>query len=69
MTDRDPLFAALKALNAAAYDAIKAGRDTTRYPDLHRQMLREIAGMTDDLVDCKGDARAIDAARERRVTL
>lgn len=66
MTADDPLFAALKALNAAAYYAIMAGRDTTQYPDIHRQMLREIAGMTDDLVDFKGDACAIDAARERR---
>lgn len=66
MSAHDPLLAALKALNAAAYDAIGAGRDTTKYPNLHRQMLREIARMTDDLVDFQGDARAIDAARERR---
>ena len=45
---------ALKALNAAAYDAIRAGRDTTAYPMLDRQALREIAAMTDKLVDENG---------------
>ena len=42
---------ALKALNKAAYAAIKAGRDTTMHPDLDRQSLREIAAATDKLVD------------------
>jgi ribosomal 50S subunit-associated protein YjgA (DUF615 family) len=45
------LHEALKALNKAAYDAIRAGRDTTMHPDLDRQSLREIARATDKLVD------------------
>lgn len=45
------LHEALKALNKAAYDAIRAGRDTTMHPDLDRQFLREIAWATDKLVD------------------
>lgn len=45
------LFEALQALNKAAYAAIRAGRDTTQYPDLDRQSLREIAWATDKLVD------------------
>lgn len=48
MTD---LHAALKALNKAAYDAIRAGRDTTAHPMLDRKSLREIAWATDKLVD------------------
>tara|TARA_R110002110_G_scaffold37601_1_gene124000 strand:+ start:965 stop:1156 length:192 start_codon:yes stop_codon:yes gene_type:complete len=47
----DPLFEALQALNEAAYAASKAGRDTTRYPNLNRHMLRQIMRMTDSLVD------------------
>jgi hypothetical protein len=39
----DELQAALVALNKAAYDAIRAGQDTTAYPDLNRQALRRIA--------------------------
>lgn len=50
---------ALKALNAAAYDAIRAGRDTTLHPMLDRQALREIAAMTDKLVD--DNAPAVEA--------
>ncbi|WP_434286267.1 hypothetical protein [Celeribacter sp. SCSIO 80788] len=45
------LHTALKDLNAAAYAAIRAGVDTTQYPDLDRQKLREIARATDKLVD------------------
>ena len=45
------LNTALRSLNKAAYDAIRAGQDTTLYPDLDRQSLRVIARMTDDLVD------------------
>ena len=45
------LHDALKTLNAAAYAVIRAGRDTTEYPDLDRQTLREICRMTDKLVD------------------
>lgn len=41
----------LRALNDAAYAAIRAGRDTTQYPNLDRQSLREIAAATDKLVD------------------
>jgi ribosomal 50S subunit-associated protein YjgA (DUF615 family) len=48
MTD---LHTALKALNKAAHDAIRAGRDTTAHPMLDRQSLREIARATDKLVD------------------
>ena len=45
------LHAALKALNEAAYKAIRAGRDTSAYPMLDRQALREICRATDKLVD------------------
>lgn len=48
MTD---LHTALKVLNKAAYDAIRAGSDTTAHPMLDRQALREIARATDKLVD------------------
>jgi hypothetical protein len=50
----DPVTDALRALNTAAYDALRAGRDTGTYPDLNRQALREIARMTDRLVDSGG---------------
>lgn len=45
------LHDALKALNKAAYDAIRAGSDTEAHPMLDRQSLREIARATDKLVD------------------
>lgn len=45
------LHAALRELNVAAYAAVGAGRDTTMYPHLDRQSLREICTMTDKLVD------------------
>ena len=45
------LHAALKALNNAAYAAIRAGKDTTLYPDLDRETLRQICSATDKLVD------------------
>ena len=51
MTD---LQAALRALNDAAHAAIRAGRDTTQYPDLNREALRRIARETDTLVDTEG---------------
>jgi hypothetical protein len=51
MTD---LQSALRALNDAAYAAIRAGKDTTQYPDLNRRALREIARATDRLVDSEG---------------
>lgn len=45
------LYDALKALNKAAYAAVRAGRDTTAHPMLDRQALREIARATDNMVD------------------
>lgn len=45
------LHTALQALNNAAYAAIKAGRDTKKYPHLDRQTLQGICRMTDRLVD------------------
>ena len=42
---------AIWALNSAAYAAIGACRDTTEHPMVDRQSLRQIARMTDDLVD------------------
>lgn len=53
MTDRlTPEYeAALKALNEAAYAALRASSDTTAMPHIDRQSLREIAKETDRLVD------------------
>jgi len=51
MTD---LQAALRALNDAAYAAIRAGKDIREYPDLNRAALRRIAKETDTLVDTEG---------------
>lgn len=51
MTD---LKQALRDLNEAAHAAIRAGKDTTRYPDLNREALRRIARETDMLVDTGG---------------
>lgn len=42
---------AMKALNNAAYAAIRASTDTTALPHIDRQSLREIATLTDRLVD------------------
>ena len=42
---------AMKALNEAAYAAFRAAKDTTRYPYIDRQALREIAAETDRLFD------------------
>ena len=42
---------AIRALNKAAYAAIRAGGDTTALPDIDRHSLRLIAGETDRLVD------------------
>ncbi len=42
---------ALRALNEAAYAAIRAGADPVQHPYLDRQKLREIARDTDRLVD------------------
>lgn len=49
--DRARLLRALKALNDAAYAAVRAGRDTTLFPSLDRQALREICAMSDKLVE------------------
>lgn len=51
MTQPDNLDTALRALNKAAYDAIRAGKDTTLYPMLDRQTLRKLCTLTDNLVD------------------
>lgn len=45
------LGAALKALNEAAYAAIRAGANTTEYPMLDRRSLREMCALSDKLVD------------------
>ena len=45
------LTAALKALNDAAYDAIRSGKDTTAHPMLNREKLLQIARLTDEMVD------------------
>ena len=42
---------AIRALNRAAYAAIRAGADTTALPSIDRQSLRLIAWETDRLVD------------------
>ena len=42
---------AIRALNVAAYAAIRAGRDTTELPNIDRQSLRLICAETDMLVD------------------
>lgn len=55
MKFNNPLQQALLDLNNAAYAALRAGKDTTQYPLLNRQALREIAAMTDRLVDSKGE--------------
>lgn len=58
------LHEALRALNSAAYAAIRAG-DTSIHPDLDRQTLREICAMTDRLVDDNApDFEPLDAADE-----
>ena len=42
---------AIRALNNAAYAAIRAGNDTTALPEIDRHSLRLIASETDRLVD------------------
>ncbi len=42
---------AIRALNAAAYAALRAARDTEALPMVNRQRLREIAALTDKQVD------------------
>jgi hypothetical protein len=50
----------IKRLNAAAYDALRAARDTTELPMVNRHLLRGVARISDDLVDA-GLATAADA--------
>jgi len=50
---------AIRALNRAAYAAIRACRDTTEHPMVDRQSLRQIALMTDELVDADAMAAAV----------
>lgn len=49
--DDDDLFGALAKLNRAAYAAIRAGKDTTAHPMLNREKLRQIARLTDEMVE------------------
>lgn len=49
--DDDDLFGALAKLNRAAYAAIRAGKDTAAHPMLNREKLRQIAKMTDEMVE------------------
>ena len=42
---------AIRALNAAAYAALRATKDTEALPMVNRQRLREIAALTDKQVD------------------
>lgn len=56
--ETDPYMVAVRNLNEAAYAAIRSCRDTTRYPMVNRHMLREIAAMTDKLVDAGPDQTA-----------
>lgn len=42
---------AIRALNEAAYAAIKASKDTTALPNIDRQALRQIARETDRLFE------------------
>ena len=51
MNNDTDLMDALRNLNKAAYAAIKAGRDVEKYPYLNRQKLRQIARLTDDMVE------------------
>ena len=44
-------LAAVRALNAAAYAAIRAASDTEAMPMVNRHLLRDIACLTDNLVD------------------
>ena len=42
---------AIRNLNDAAYAAMRACRDTVKYPDVDQQTLRRIALDTDKMVD------------------
>jgi len=52
---------AIRALNKAAYDAIRAGGDTTALPDIDRHSLRLIAGETDRMVDYETNSGLFDS--------
>ena len=52
MTDAEQTYiAAVKALNEAAYAALRAAKDTEALPMVNRHLLRGIARLSDDLVD------------------
>ena len=48
-------IAAVKALNEAAYVALRAAKDTDALPMVNRHLLRGIARLSDDLVDAGTD--------------
>lgn len=52
---------AIRNLNDAAYAAMRACRDTVKYPNIDQQTLRRIALDTDKLVD-EAKAPALQAA-------
>lgn len=58
MEKPDEYMSAVRGLNEAAYAAIRAAKDTTRYPMVNRHMLREIAALTGKLVDAGPDQTA-----------
>ena len=45
----------MKALNEAAYVALRAAKDTDALPMVNRHLLRGIARLSDDLVDAGTD--------------
>ena len=51
---------AVKALNFAAYEALRAAKDADALPMVNRHLLRSIARLSDDLVDA-----GTDTAKER----
>jgi len=50
-TPEQTYLTAVKALNAAAYAALRASSDTEAMPLVNRKLLRDIACLTDNLVD------------------
>ena len=55
MTQETRYLLAIQVLNEAAYDAIRAAKDTTTLPDVNRHLLRSVARITDDIVDAGAD--------------
>lgn len=51
MTAKDKYLAAIRALNGAAYSAVRAAQNTEELPMVNRQRLREIIKLTDQQVD------------------